>query len=148
MINFNDLNKRQVSNYSTFQSGVVDSIEYTRPTQYIQAYLQSQHNAGILDIVQAKKHFASVGITTATINTQVGIFKRRLADTGQVAAPTQVKLKYPLKSINDLSNFTIIAILDNNQVEISIVDDKLFKSDKVNKIAIQLNGNIIVVTDK
>ena len=149
MINFNDLqNKRQITNYSTFTGGVVDGITYDKPVAYIKAYLQNEYNQnGNIDYIAAKKHFLSVGITQATTNTQVNLFKSNLNKAG-VESQKQVSIKYPLKSITDLSKFTALALLDNNQNVITIFDDKLYDNDKINKIAIPVLNGYIVITDK
>ena len=149
MINFNELqNKRQITNYSTFSGGVVDGIAYDKPVAYIKAYLQNEYNQnGNIDYISAKKHFLSVGITQATTNTQTNLFKSNLNKAG-IESQKQVTIKYPLKSITDLSKFTALALLDNNQNVITIFDDKLYKNDKINKIAIPVSNGYIVITDK
>lgn len=149
MINFNDLQtKRQITNYSTFSGGVVDGVAYDKPVAYIRAYLQNEYNQnGNIDYVAAKKHFLSVGITQATTNTQTNLFKADLNKQG-INSQKQVMIKYPLKTITDLSKFTAIALLDINQTEISVIDEKLNNNEKINKIAIPFNNGYIVVTDK
>lgn len=149
MINFNELqNKRQITNYSTFAGGIVDGVHYDKPVAYIKAYLQNEYNQnGNIDYVSAKKHFLSVGITQATTNTQTNLFKSNLNKQG-VNSQKQVTIKYPLKSITDLSNFTALALLDSNQNVITIFDDKLYTNDKINKIAIPFHNGYIVITDK
>lgn len=149
MINFNELqNKRQITNYSTFTGGVVDGINYDKPVAYIKAYLQNEYNQnGNIDYIAAKKHFLSVGITQATTNTQANLFKSNLNKAG-IESQKQVSIKYPLKSINDLSKFTVIALLDAKQNVISVIDEKLNNNDKINKIAIPFNNGYIVITDK
>lgn len=149
MINFNDLqNKRQITNYSNFNGGVVDGMTYDKPVAYIKAYLQNEYNQnGNIDYIAAKKHFLSVGITQATTNTQVNLFKSNLNKAG-IESQKQVSIKYPLKSITDLSKFTAIALLDNNQNVINVIDDKLNNNEKINKIAIPFNNGYIVITDK
>lgn len=149
MINFNDLqNKRQITNYSNFNGGVVDGVNYDKPVAYIKAYLQNEYNQnGNIDYIAAKKHFLSVGITQATTNTQTNLFKSNLNKAG-VESQKQVSIKYPLKSITDLSKFTALALLDSNQNVITIFDDKLYNNDKINKIAIPVSNGYIVITDK
>lgn len=149
MINFNDLqNKRQITNYSTFTSGVVDGVVYAKPVAYIKAFLQNElkHN-GNIDYIAAKKHFLSVGITQATTNTQVNLFKSNLNKAG-IDSQKQVSIKYPLKVITDLNKFTAIALLDDSQNVITIFDDKLYNNEKINKIAISVSNGYIVITDK
>ena len=149
MINFNELqNKRQITNYSTFSGGTVDGVYYDKPVPYIKAYLQNEYNQnGNIDYISAKKHFLSVGITQATTNTQTNLFKANLNKQG-INSQKQVVIKYPLKTITDLSRFTAIALLDIDQAEISVIDEKLNNNDKINKIAIPFNNGYIVVTDK
>lgn len=149
MINFNELqNKRQITNYSTFTGGVVDGVNYDKPVAYIKAYLQNElNNNGNIDYISAKKHFLSVGITQATTNTQTNLFKSNLNKAG-IESQKQVIIKYPLKVITDLSKFTAMALLDNNQNVITIFDDKLYNNEKINKIAIPFNNGYIVITDK
>lgn len=149
MINFNELqNKRQITNYSTFSGGVVDGVAYDKPVAYIKAYLQYEYNQqGSIDYISAKKHFLSVGITQATTNTQTNLFKSNLNKQG-ISSQKQVTIKYPLKSITDLSKFTVIALLDSEQAVISVIDDKLNNNDKINKIAIPFNNGYAVITDK
>lgn len=149
MINFNELqNKRQITNYSTFTGGIVDGVHYDKPVAYIKAYLQNEYNQNsYIDYISAKKHFLSVGITQATANTQTNLFKANLNKQG-INSQKQVVIKYPLKAITDLSRFTAIALLDIDQAEISVIDEKLNNNDKINKIAIPFNNGYIVVTDK
>ena len=149
MINFNELqNKRQITNYSTFTGGIIDGVSYDKPVAYIKAYLQNEYNQnGNIDYISAKKHFLSVGITQATTNTQTNLFKANLNKQG-INSQKQVIIKYPLKTITDLSRFTAIALLDIDQAEISVIDEKLNNNDKINKIAIPFNNGYIVVTDK
>lgn len=149
MINFNEIqNKRQITNYSTFSGGVVDGVNYDKPVAYIKAYLQYEYNQnGSIDYIAAKKHFLSVGITQATTNTQTNLFKANLNKQG-INSQKQVLIKYPLKNITDLGKFTLIALLDNEQQTISVIDEKLNNNDKINKIAIPFNNGYIVITDK
>ena len=149
MINFNDLqNKRQITNYSTFSGGVVDGVAYDKPVAYIKAYLQNElNNNGNIDYIAAKKHFLSVGITQATTNTQTNLFKSNLNKAG-ISSQKQISIKYPLKSITDLSKFTAVVLLDSNQNVVTVIDDKLNNNDKINKIAIPVNNGYIVITDK
>lgn len=149
MINFNELQtKRQITNYSTFTGGIVDGVSYDKPVAYIKAYLQNEYNQnGNIDYISAKKHFLSVGITQATTNTQTNLFKSNLNKQG-INSQKQVTIKYPLKTITDLSRFTAIALLDIDQAEVSVIDKKLNNNDKINKIAIPFNNGYIVVTDK
>ena len=149
MINFNELqNKRQITNYSTFTGGVVDGIHYDKPVAYIKAFLQNEYNQnGNIDYIAAKKHFLNVGITQATTNTQTNLFKSNLNKAG-IASTKQVSIKYPLKSITDLSKFTAIALLDSNQNVITIFDEALYNNEKINKIAIPVSNGYIAITDK
>lgn len=149
MINFNELqNKRQITNYSTFTGGTVDGVTYDKPVAYIKAYLQNEYmQNGNVDYVSAKKHFLSVGITQATTNTQTNLFKANLNKQG-INSQKQVTIKYPLKTIVDLNKFTAVALLDNQQNLITVIDEKLNNNDKINKIAIPFNNGYIVITDK
>ena len=149
MINFNELQtKRQITNYSTFTGGTVDGVNYDKPVSYIRAYLQYEYEQnGNIDYIAAKKHFLSVGITQATTNTQTNLFKAKLNEQG-INSQKQVTIKYPLKAIVDLNKFTAVALLDNEQNIITVIDEKLNNNDKINKIAIPFNNGYIVITDK
>lgn len=149
MINFNELQtKRQITNYSTFTGGTVDGVNYDKPVSYIRAYLQYEYEQnGNIDYTAAKKHFLSVGITQATTNTQTNLFKANLNKQG-INSQKQVTIKYPLKAIVDLNKFTAVALLDNQQNVITIIDEKLNNNDKINKIAIPFYNGYVVITDK
>ena len=148
-INFNDIKAgRQAQNFSTFKSGIVNGVEYDKPVAYIKAYLGSKVEHGILTdkaISEAKAHFLSAGIVKATVNTQVNLFKTKLIENDGIIE-TKPTLKYALKSINDLVNFDLVAVIKNDKV--NIIDKALYENESSLKIAIALNDMQLIIAQK
>ena len=148
-INFNDIKaSRAAQNFSTFKGGIVDGVEYTKPVAYIKAYLSSRVENGILTdraVSEAKAHFLSAGIVKATVNTQVNLFKNKLVENdGKI--DTKPTLQYALKSINDLVNFDLVAVVKND--EVNIIDKAAYESESTLKIAISFNDMQLIVAQK
>lgn len=146
ILNFNQLKSNRVAqNFSTFTGGNVAGVTYTRPTQYIQAYLGSAFATnGVVDFDSARKHFIDCGITKATVMTQCNLFKRNMLEKG---VDSVVKITKPLKTITDLNNWHLVALLDGAGNAIQVFDNKLYDNDKIIKVAIQINDKALIITE-
>ena len=148
-INFNDIKtSRQAQNFSTFKSGIVNGVEYAKPVAYIKAYLSNKVDNGVLSdraVSEAKQHFLNVGIVKATVNTQVNLFKNKLIENDGIIE-TKPILQYALKSINDLVNFDLVATVKND--EVTIIDNALYESESILKIAVSLNDVTLIIAQK